>query len=150
MSKTTTNPTIENNAAAELADTGWTVEFMTPFTTLVGPLWGRMEENGDVCGFVVEPRHLNQNAVLARGALLTFADHAIGIPGAHMFPDQSMVTLELNTIFLTDAVEGEFIEGRSDVIHADESFIFVRGGIQAGSRLVASCEGVWKKVRPRA
>lgn len=134
--------------SAELAAAGWTVEFMTPFTSLAGPLWGRGDPGGYVCGFEVEPRHLNNQGVLDRGALLTFADHAIGIPGAHVFPDAAMVTLELNIMFLADAVGGDFIEGRSSVIHSDGDLIFVRGTIQVGDRLIASCEGVWKKVKP--
>lgn len=134
----------------KLSADGWTVEFMTPFTTLVGPLWGRAEAEGHVCGFFVEPRHLNERGKLDRGALLTFADHAIGVPGARMFPDAAMVTLELNTMFLADALPGEFVEGRSAVIHSDESFIFVSGSITVREKLIASCEGVWKRVKPLA
>lgn len=150
MTSIAPDPIETETSATELAANGWTIEFMTPFTTLVGPLWDRVEEGAHVCGFFVEPRHLDRNDRLDRGALLTFADHAIGVPGACMFPDAAMVTLGLNTIFLANAYAGEFVEGRAAVIHSDESFIFVRGTIQVGGRLVASCEGVWKKVKPRS
>jgi acyl-coenzyme A thioesterase PaaI-like protein len=129
---------------------GWEVDSTTPFTLFVGPIWRRFIGGQFVYGFLTDQRHANANGIVDRGVVLTFADHAIGMAAARQRPGLPQVTLQLSTMFSADVEVGNFIEGRGDVVHSSGSFIFVRGLLTTGELTVASCEGIWKAVKPPA
>jgi acyl-coenzyme A thioesterase PaaI-like protein len=141
------SPGTPHGAFDPLAD-GWEIDVTTPFTSLVGPIWRRRIGGAFVNGLLTDRRHASADGIVDRGVVLTFADHAIGIVGTHLFPTVSQVTLQLSTMFSADAKIGDFIVGRSEVVHSAGSFIFVRGLLSVGELVIASCEGVWKIVKP--
>lgn len=135
------------NAGYDPGAHGWEIDVTTPFTMYVGPIWRRYDASGFANGFLTDERHAGPHGYVDRGVILAFADHAIGISGAHKFPEVSQVTLQLNTTFSGEVKVGEFIEGRSEVLRAESNFIFVRGLLHVGATPIASCEGIWKIVK---
>src|SRR5579875_2698694 len=89
---------------------GWEHCYLTPFTALAGPIWRRREGESFVSGLLVEEKHCNRLGLLHGGALLTFADHAVGIAAAWLMPDKPIVTLQLSTQFVSAARAGDFVE----------------------------------------
>jgi len=116
------------------------------FPHLVGPFWSKQEGEGWVYGLLAEPRHGNAHGIVHGGMLVTFLDQILGLTCWKAANRAPVVTIQLNTHFVSAAKAGEFIEARAEAVRATRSLVFVRGELAVGSRIVAIADGVWKRL----
>ena len=136
-------------AVARLIAEGWIVEEAVGFSNYIGPFWRRVSEGGDIVfGFLTDERHHNTRNVLQGGALMAFADRAIGYGARHYAGVARIATVQFDINFI-DAVQiGELVEARPEVVRATKSLLFMRCTFTVGGRMVATAQGVWKVLRP--
>jgi uncharacterized protein (TIGR00369 family) len=136
---------------AALKSDGWTTIEPSGFSTVVSPIWIKREGADAIVGIMIEQRHCNTHIGTAHGGLLmTFADISLGLVVSHTLGGKSCATLQLQTQFVATARTGEFLTCRPEVIRITSQIVFVRGLIRAGDKTVASAEGMWKVLEPRA
>ena len=116
------------------------------FPQLVGPFWSKREGDGWAYGLLAEPRHGNAHGIIHGGMLVTFLDQILGATCWEAAQRGPVVTIQLNTHFVSGAKAGEFLEARAEAVRATRSVVFVRGQLTVGSRIVATADGVWKRL----
>lgn len=133
-----------------LTAAGWQRHELGGFTSQVCPLWSRREPGRVEVGLIVEERHTNNHiGTLHGGAVMTFADVALGWAVSTAIGHDRCVTLSLQSQFVAVARVGDFITCEAELVRATKQIVFVRGLIMAGDRIVASAEGMWKVIEPR-
>ena len=117
--------------------------------TYLGAIWRRTCTEGSQVAMIAADHHLDSDGRVARGVILAFADHAVGSAGIARF-GVTQVTIELEVRFIDTAGPGELIEGIGDLIGAaeDGDIVFLAGRISANGRLIATSQGLWKRVKP--
>ena len=140
----TDTPTVPMNEQTLLAS-GWQSMIGEGFTAQLGAIWVRGPVKGRTVGFIATAQQGNntQGAVHG-GALMTFADIALGFGAADALGGKNLVTAQLQLQFVSGGKVGEFISCEPEVIRASRHLIFVRGLLCADDRVVASAEGLWK------
>lgn len=128
---------------------GWAPIDGGEFMSLVGPLWRRVVDGRPEYGFLPDRRHANHRDIVHGGMIMTFADFVVGMAGAEATGNFHQVTIQLDVQFVAAAVIGELLIGRSEVVRATSSVVFLRGTIEARGSVVAIGSGIWKLVRPR-
>jgi len=126
---------------------GWTPDSEGGFVALIGPTVTRVVDGVRQFGLVIGPQHLNRDGSLHGGMMAALFDHAIGIVASEASDAKRHVTIQLNTYFIGAAKAGEFVELRSAVTRQTGGFLFMRGACWCGERLLATGDGIWKKVR---
>ena len=116
------------------------------FPTLVGPFWSKREAGGWAYGLLAEAKHGNAHGIVHGGMLVTFLDQILGATCWEAANRDPVVTIQLNTHFVSAAKAGDFMEARGEAVRATKSLIFVRGQITIGDRIVATADGVWKRL----
>ena len=126
---------------------GWTEVHDTGFVGLVGPLWTRTDGETLQLGFFVDDRHGNRAQRLHGGMLVTVADRAMGMCARLKEPDRNHATISLSVDFMDSAVTGEFVVASPTIRRETQTLCFLRCDVAAADRLLASVQGVWKKLR---
>lgn len=116
------------------------------FPTLVGPFWTKKVGDRWSYGLIAEPRHGNAHGIVHGGMLVTFLDQILGVTCWTAANKAPVVTIQLNTHFVSGAKAGEFIEASAEAVRATRSVVFVRGQLTVGDRIVATADGVWKRL----
>ena len=116
------------------------------FPTLVGPFWSKKEGDRWAYGLLAEPRHGNAHGIIHGGMLVTFLDQILGVTCWEAANRGPVVTIQLNMHFVSGGKAGEFLEARAEAVRATRSVVFVRGQITVGERVVATADGVWKRL----
>lgn len=130
---------------------GWESRDLDGFTGHVSPLWIRRDNDRASLGMIVEDRHTNYHiGTLHGGAIMTFADVALGMAVSEAIGHPMTVTLSLQTQFVSVARVGDFISCQGELVRKTKQIVFVRGLIVSGDRTIASAEGIWKVMEPRA
>jgi acyl-coenzyme A thioesterase PaaI-like protein len=130
----------------------WTAIEDDGFVGLAGPFYYKETDAGLAFRFPVIDKHRNRNGRLQGGALLTFADRALGTAARAAIEASSTVTVQLNIQFVAGVRIGETVEVVPTVIRATRSLVFMEGTFMVGDRRVAAINGIWKRIAevPRA
>jgi len=132
------------------AAAGWEPYKDEGFIGLVGPFWQRADGGSFRYAFLAEPKHHNRRGVVQGGMLMTFADRSMGMTCWYANGQQPQATVQLDVHFV-DAVQiGEFVEARCRVVRRTRSIVFMAADLVVGERVVATAQGVWKTVKPKA
>ena len=132
------------------AAAGWQPYTDEGFIGLVGPFWQRPDGAGFGYAFMAEHKHHNRRGVVQGGMLMTFADRSMGMACWYANERQPQATVQLDVHFV-DAVQiGEFVEARCRVVRRTRSLVFMAADLVVGARVVATAQGVWKTVKPKA
>lgn len=134
----------EIQSAFDPASEGWRLQPPHGFMGTVGPLWERRDEPGLQLGILAEPKHVNASGIMHGGAIMAFADQALGTAGWEATGHKPQVTVQLDIQFISAVAIGEFLTTRCEVVRLTNSMIFLRGTFLVGSRVVATASGVWK------
>ncbi|MAZ72800.1 MAG: thioesterase [Flavobacteriaceae bacterium] len=130
---------------------GWMMWPQDPFEHAAGPFYFRKDEQGPVCAFRAEERHMNGLGSLHGGCFMSFADFALfGIATDELHGSEeggAAVTVAFNAEFLAGAKPGDWIEARGEVLKAGRSILFVRGIITANGTPCLNFSGTLKRVR---
>ena len=131
--------------ATLLAD-GWHRVPAVRYSAAIGPTFMKLVD-GRVSAALLAQEHLaNDNlGIVHGGAMMTFADMAMGIGVGHATGGHAMfVTAQLAVQFTSAARVGDLITCQPEVVRKTSSMVFVRGLIEAGGRTVASVDGIFK------
>jgi len=142
---------VSNTAAAfDPASAGWESCRDEGFAGLVGPFWMQPSGDGYRYAFLAEPKHHNRRGVVQGGMLMTFADRSMGMTCWYAIGRQPQATVQLDVHFV-DAVQiGEFVEAKCRVVRRTRSVVFMAADLVVGERIVATAQGVWKTLKPKA
>ena len=136
--------------AFDPATAGWEPYKDEGFIGLVCPFWQRPDGESFRYAFMAEPKHHNRRGVVQGGMLMTFADRSMGMTCWYANGQQPQATVQLDVHFV-DAVQiGEFVEAKCRVVRRTRSLVFMAADLVVGERIVASAQGVWKTVKPKA
>ena len=116
-----------------------------PFIEANGPLYGRMDGERFVLGFLCEERHCNPMMACHGGMLATLADMLL-LLGANIQAKlgQFLLTVSLDIDFVGPVKAGDWLEGRAEVLRAGKSLIFTEGRLSVGDTVVARVNAVLK------
>ena len=128
-------------------DAGWASVEDAGFIGHVGPLHRRASDGA--YAFRAEQKHANLIGVVHGGMLMSFADRALGEAAMRAADGANCVTIQLEMKFIAIGRLGDWIGFRPQVVKRTGSLVFMRGDVHAGSRLLASADGVWKILRRR-
>ncbi len=127
-----------------MADAGWSVISDDGFIGLIGPFFQKGTGADLHFGFPTDGRHRNLRGILQGGALMTFADRAMGMTARAASQATKSATIQLDMHF-ADAVQlGEFVETRPRVIRMTRQMVFMSALLTVQDRVVASANGVWR------
>lgn len=139
---------------AALQAAGWRSVQGEGFTGQLGPIWVHGPAGDRRIGFIATAQQgNNQEGAVHGGALMTFADIALGYAAADALGGSHLVTAQLQLHFVAGGRTGEFITCHPELVRRSAHLIFVRGLLLAGERTVASADGIWKvlaRPQPRA
>lgn len=134
-----------------LRTAGWKCLSGRGFTAEAGPYWVRGEAGSREIGLLVELRHSNDHmGSLHGGALMTFADIALGYAASDALQRRRCVTAQMQVQFVAPAKAGEFICCKPEVVRCGAHLVFMRGLVKAGPRTIASLDGIWKALEDKA
>lgn len=122
------------------------------FIALAGPYFYRERADGDApdvfhYGFRSADGHKNTNGVVHGGALLTFADTAMGAT-VYYLAKRPCATISLNSEFVSAAKPGSWIDATVTITRQTRSLTFVRGTLSAGKETLLTASGIWKLFAP--
>ena len=136
---------------ADLKAAGWVAHDIESFTGQLGTIWTQGFGAGRVVGFVVDPRHANTHLGTCHGgAIMTFADTALGFGVVDVLGDANCATAQLQLHFVSAVRVGDFVTCRPEVIRRSAQLVFVRGLICVDDKTVANADGIWKVLDPRS
>ncbi len=125
---------------------GWSVISDAGFIGLIGPFFSKMTPDGLALCFPTDSRHHNLRGVLQGGALMTFADRAMGMAARTATGATRTATVQLNMQFI-DAVQiGEIVQTTPLMLRATRQLMFMEAKLMVGARFVGSATGVFKRL----
>jgi len=134
---------------------------VSPYNTLVGPFYQRVDGDKFVGGLLIEPKHCNTAGRLHGGMVGSIADvtigHNIGLAlvaqaGGNLAtdaPGARMATVSLSTDFSGSAREGDWLEVHVDVQKVGGSLAFANAYLSVGEERIARVSAVFKLLWPR-
>jgi acyl-coenzyme A thioesterase PaaI-like protein len=138
-----------NDVFDQFKMSGWDIVTDDGFVGLVGPFVKKSDADGLVFGFPTFDKHRNHRGVVQGGALVSFADRALGFTVRHETKAQRTATIQLNVQFIDVAEIGEFIETRPIVTRATKQIVFMNATLMAGPRIIAIVQGIFKILREK-
>lgn len=138
---------MDASATAEsLGAEGWRSKALPGFAGLIGPLWVRKEAAGWAYGLLTTQDHLNPAGVVHGGLLTALMDHALSAIAWEALGRRACVTVQLDTLFLSAARAGQFLEARGRVLRETSSLVFMQGELSAGGNAVVAASAVLKLI----
>jgi uncharacterized protein (TIGR00369 family) len=118
-----------------------------PFIDGIGPLYGRLEDERFVLGIRIERRHCNPGGTCHGGMIMTLSDMLL-LMGSNIEGrvNRYFTTVNVTCDFIGPAKEGDWVEGRMQVLRVARSLVFAQGLFTTGETMVARCSGILKPV----
>lgn len=96
-----------------------------PFHEMVGPMWYRKSDRGQVVGLRVREQHRNLRQMMHGGVVCMLADTAITWASKHSrVPALKVLTTSLTVNFLGNAQPGDWVEAHVDVLRTGKRVVF--------------------------
>jgi acyl-coenzyme A thioesterase PaaI-like protein len=135
---------------AALAAAGWQRLPTVAFSAIVGPTWQKGDAGRRTVALLAHEGIVNDyGQVVHGGALMTFADIALGVGAADAITGHSYVTVQLQYQFAGGVPAGSLITCEPELVRKTSSLAFVRGLIKADGETVGSADGIFKALKPR-
>jgi acyl-coenzyme A thioesterase PaaI-like protein len=93
----------------------------------------------------IQEFHMNASGVTHGGFIMLMLDSGMGT-SAHQVIKGRAVTISLSTNFISGSQIGDKITGYAKIKKHTNSLIFVYGEIKCEDKLLATAEGIWKKL----
>ena len=136
---------------AGLAAAGWQRVPTAAFSAAVGATWQKGDAGARTVALLAHEGIVNDyGQVVHGGALMTFADIALGIGAADAIAGHSYVTVQLQYQFAGGVPLGALITCAPELVRKTSSLAFLRGLIKADGETVGSAEGIFKALKGRA
>lgn len=129
------------------------IERTERFSGLIGP-WYVKNNHSDtserILALLIEEKHTNLWGVAHGGLLVTMADSALGYCLARSTnPPQNLVTVSLNSEFLSSPKPGDFIEAHVKVLKIGSRMSFGECQLKVGEKLMFKASGVFAVIQPK-
>jgi acyl-coenzyme A thioesterase PaaI-like protein len=135
--------------ATLLAD-GWERLALGGFSLAIGQTWRRGAQGARTLAVLAHPGIVNDYGVVVHGgALMTFADIALGQGAADAITGHSYATVQLQYQFAGAARAGSLITCTPELVRRTSQLAFVRGLILADGETIGSAEGLFKAFKPK-
>lgn len=129
---------------------GWLKDDAEPFDNLIGGTYYRHDENGDTLIYLdAAEEHANGMGTLHGGCLLTIADNCLFQVARRAAGHIYVVTLSLNSEFLSAGRADIPVIARGNVTRAGRSMIFARGEVMQEDKILLTFSGVCKVLENR-
>lgn len=116
-----------------------------PFMQANGPLYGKLDGDNFVMGFLCQEKHCNPMMVCHGGMMATLADMLLLIAtNIQTKLGQFLLTVSLDVDFVGPVKVGDWLEGRAEVVRAGRSIIFTEGRMTVAGNTVARANAVLK------
>jgi acyl-coenzyme A thioesterase PaaI-like protein len=138
----------EKQIIETLLKAGWNYDPADGFIAHFGGIWTRGEGIETEYGFVSSGHHENRNGVVHGGALMAFADRALGSTARAARELEWGTTITLTCTFMTPLKIGVLASILPTVSRMTHKMAFLSGTIVSNEIPIMSAQGVWK-VRPR-
>ena len=138
----------ETDLVQRLVDEGWTVITDDGFVGTVGPFLQRSLGGELRFRFPTEARHKNLRGVLQGGALMTFADRAMGIAARAAASADRSATAQLNFQFVAAVEIGDMLETTPVAVRVTSRLVFMNAELTVGPKVVGVASGIWKLLAP--
>ena len=124
---------------------GWQpAEQFDPFEAYMGPYFDRFKDGQREFAFYIDDRHTNAAGVAHGGALMTFADAALGYALWDATDRAPCVTVSQQTSFQSAATVGDLITTRPEVVRKTREIVFMRADFKVADRVVFTATAIWK------
>jgi acyl-coenzyme A thioesterase PaaI-like protein len=133
----------------ELLAQGWIALKVVRYSAALGPTFKRLGPGGLEVALLAQ-EHLGNDSygIVHGGAIMTFADMALGAGVGHAVGFGHFVTAQMQVHFVGAGQTGRLITCRPDVVKAGGSMVFVRGIIESEGQPIASADGIFKRLSP--
>ena len=130
--------------AEQLKAEGWRPLPTQHFSVSIGTAWIRGKPGDFEVGLVVD--EVNQNdhmAALHGGALMTFADIALGTAVAGALGHTHFATAQMQIQLTASAPIGTLVIARPEVVRKTRQMVFVRSLFTGGDKTIASADAIF-------
>lgn len=135
--------------AEALEAEGWEKLPIGPFSRTIGQSWAIHRDGRIYVGVLFDDFVANENfGIVHGGAMLTFADIALGYVTGHSIGRDSCVTVQMSYQFAGAVQLGQFCVCEGELVRKTSSLVFSRGIMKVGERIVGAADGVFKVVHP--
>jgi acyl-coenzyme A thioesterase PaaI-like protein len=123
---------------------GWQRTPSRAFSAALGPLWMRGEAGAREVALPTGPEIANDFLrVVHGGALMTFADIALGIVAYDAIGEPRCATAQLNYHFVRGVTVGALLTCRPQLVRRTRRLIFARGLFEVEGEVVGSADGIY-------
>lgn len=134
----------------DLISAGWHNIRPGAFITLIGPFYMREDADRTRFCFRVSHKHDNTQGRPHGGMILSFLDEALGLATHLARPTETFFTVGFDCQFIGGSVVGDLVVAETQVVGATKSIMFMRGSCKVGDKVIASANGIWKRVADRS
>lgn len=139
--------------ATNLPPEGFTeIERTERFSGLIGPWYVKNHlgtSTSRILALRIEEKHTNLWGVAHGGLLVTMADSALGYSLARATsPPQNLVTVSLNSDFLSSPKIGDLVEAHVKVLKVGSRMSFGECQLKVGEKVMFRSSGVFAVIKP--
>ena len=130
---------------AEMKADGWEILPTRVFSASIGTTWVKGEPGERIVAFMPDERVANDHmGHVHGGALMTFADLALGFEAVDAIGEPKLATAQLQFQFVGAARVGNLITCKPELVRKTSQLVFVRGLFEAGDRVIGSADAIFK------
>jgi acyl-coenzyme A thioesterase PaaI-like protein len=134
---------------AKLESEGWERLPTRVFSAAIGPTWKKGPPGARVVAMMGDQAVANDHMGMVHGgALMTFADIALGVAVLDAIGEPRCATLQLQYQFASGVPVGSFITCEPELVRKTSQMVFVRGLIKADGKVAGSAEAIFKVFEP--
>lgn len=124
---------------------GWAAVPVGPFSRSIGQIWSREHVGRTQVAVLIDAFTANENMGIAHGgAMLTFADIALGYASGQATGNAHFATAQLQYQFAGAVQVGEFVICDVELVRQTSQLIFVRGLMTVEGRTIGAADAVFK------
>jgi len=124
---------------------GWTKLPIGPFSRAIGQSWALHRDGRVLVGVLFDDITANENiGIVHGGAMMTFADIAMGYIASHSIGKDHCATAQLQYQFAGAVQVGQFCICEAELVRKTRQLVFVRGLMTVEGRNVGSVDAVFK------
>ena len=112
----------------------------------IGPLLARRQGEGWQYALRTHGAHANTLGVIHGGTLMTLLDQTATLVALWVTDSKGVVTVQMDTRFLSAARAGELLEAEGRLRHRTRSTLFLDAEISVGDRAIADATVIMKVV----
>lgn len=139
---------VAGDAAGAEAPAGWRAMKIGGLAETLGPLLARRDGDSWRYALRTDEAHSNPLGMVHGGTLMTLLDLAATLLALWHTKQQGLVTLQMDTRFMSAARTGDFLEATGRMRHRTRSMVFMDAEVLVGDRRIADATVIVKILGP--